>query len=622
MSVIRNILVVDDIQYLVEFISNKDQVIKTKKEFLMFRQYEIENNIAYDKNIYFVAEDDFENEYKMSEDWPNQQKIVWPTHINKEADGVLYHKNIFSFCENSLKETLVYDNQKQKDWYRLYDENFNEKLITCDEIRIYKPHNRNKIDLIIDVTNIVNDITVHYFCQFANYQYSCAEKEYVFNNNIYSEYISFFIPNMDDLFGKNNLYFVEDLNIGCLNNVSLLNNKGVQLFPIYLLFEQFSILNNGEIYMKNFYDYDDNSQYNYKNVPINLILTHYDTYNEVFDTYEDTSFIGSGFTSILETTYFRICSELGFDDDGIISIINKFDFVDKNLSLIDAYCKYNKINKKEYILYNPDKLDIDKIIENELPDSKSEHQINEEINTFDEDEWEGMYTNVSFKKCGYYIEIANDIEFKNIIFKSQFIMPVITDFAFSLNDIFSNWNQYPGALFARSFFIDKYCSQIFMGNPVVLTKEHFKYCINDLGLFRLNSLKLKNNDMNTDNFNFINNVTCVVKQNNEKENNLIGNFSNKSHVIFKPIFYKVQNTQSISIRRGLTQNIGINLGDYLTKVESFKLKIDFYDFVEAARNDVMVIFNINAANIKDNYGVYDITNQDDEYITSGNYSLY
>jgi hypothetical protein len=619
MSVIKNILVVDDIQYLVEFISYRDQSIKTKKEFLMFRQYEIENDIAYDNNIYFVSDDDFESEYKDSENWPNQQKIIWPTHFENLN---VYHKDIFKFCENSYKETLVYNNQKNRDWYRLYDKDGNIKSIYCDEIRIYKPHNRNKIDLIIDVTNIVNDINVHYFCQLSNHQYSYSEKEIIINNNIYSEYVSFFVPNVDELFGKDNLYFIEDLNISLLNNELIINNKGVQLFPLYLLFEQFSITSNGENHTKNYFDYDDNSQYNYKNVPINVILTSYTGYNEEFKYFEDGENKGSGCASILEDNYFRISSKIGFDDDGIISLINVFDYLDKNLSLLDAYCKYNKINKKEYILYNPDNLKIDELITNELPGETLANQVNNEIDDYDEDEWDGFYTNVKFKKCGYFIQIASDITFENIIFKSQFIKPVITDFAFSLNDIFYGWHQYPGSLFVRAFFIDKYCSQIFVGNPVVITKEHFKYCINNIGLFRLNSLKEKNNDMNIDNFNFINNVTCVVKNSDNAETNNLGNFSNKSHVLYKPIFYKVQDSQNISIRKNVTQNIGINLGDYLTKVEAFRLKIDTYDFYEVARNDVFVLFEINANFIKDNYGVYDITNQDDEYIMSGKYNLY
>ena len=129
--------------------------------------------------------------------------------------------------------------------------------------------------------------------------------------------------------------------------------------------------------------------------------------------------------------------------------------------------------------------------------------------------------------------------------------------------------------------------------------------------------------MNTDNFNFINNVTCVVKQNNDNLVNVSdGLISSRQHIIYKPIFYKVQETQNIKIRKNVTQNIGVNLGDYITKVETFKIRFGNNEFVERARNDVFVIFNINAIYITENYGAYDIINENNEYITSGNFNLF
>ena len=60
----------------------------------------------------------------------------------------------------------------------------------------------------------------------------------------------------------------------------------------------------------------------------------------------------------------------------------------------------------------------------------------------------------------------------------------------------------------------------------------------------------------------------------------------------------------------------------MTKVETFKLVIEDTEYVESARNDIYVIFNINAGEIKKASGVYSILNQDDEFISTGTWVTY
>ena len=72
----------------------------------------------------------------------------------------------------------------------------------------------------------------------------------------------------------------------------------------------------------------------------------------------------------------------------------------------------------------------------------------------------------------------------------------------------------------------------------------------------------------------------------------------------------------------MSQKIGINLGQYLSKVEAFKLKLDDIEYTEVGRNDVYVIFDVNANMITSASGTYNIVNQDDEYISSGNWIIY
>jgi len=69
------------------------------------------------------------------------------------------------------------------------------------------------------------------------------------------------------------------------------------------------------------------------------------------------------------------------------------------------------------------------------------------------------------------------------------------------------------------------------------------------------------------------------------------------------------------------QNIGIDLHEYISKVDSFILTIDGNTYKEIGRNSNFVLFNINAINIKNEIGSYEIYNSDHEYITYGSWSI-
>jgi hypothetical protein len=119
---------------------------------------------------------------------------------------------------------------------------------------------------------------------------------------------------------------------------------------------------------------------------------------------------------------------------------------------------------------------------------------------------------------------------------------------------------------------------------------------------------------------FIENVKCIIKKNNTEQT--VGLQANMPKIIYKPVFYKVQDLQNIQIRQGVTQNIGINLMNYLSKVEAFNLNLDGKKFIETARNDSFIIFKIQANTLNSTSGTYHICNQDDEYISSGQWTLY
>ena len=59
----------------------------------------------------------------------------------------------------------------------------------------------------------------------------------------------------------------------------------------------------------------------------------------------------------------------------------------------------------------------------------------------------------------------------------------------------------------------------------------------------------------------------------------------------------------------------------MTKVNTFYIVIDNVKFIEIGRNDIYVIFNIQCNKLKNKFGSYYVTNEEDEYISSGNWSI-
>ena len=93
------------------------------------------------------------------------------------------------------------------------------------------------------------------------------------------------------------------------------------------------------------------------------------------------------------------------------------------------------------------------------------------------------------------------------------------------------------------------------------------------------------------------------------------------HIIYKPIFYRVQELDSIKLEESLTQNIGINMVNYMTKSNTFKLLLNDNTYIESSRSSIYVIFRINASELSESYGRYHILNEDDEYISSGSWRI-
>lgn len=92
--------------------------------------------------------------------------------------------------------------------------------------------------------------------------------------------------------------------------------------------------------------------------------------------------------------------------------------------------------------------------------------------------------------------------------------------------------------------------------------------------------------------------------------------------IIKPVFFKVQPLNDITIHPDVTEQISIDLDAYKSKASSFMLKIEGVTFVEYGRSSTGVIFKIIGQSLPGTIseGTYYILNQDSELITSGKYT--
>ena len=91
--------------------------------------------------------------------------------------------------------------------------------------------------------------------------------------------------------------------------------------------------------------------------------------------------------------------------------------------------------------------------------------------------------------------------------------------------------------------------------------------------------------------------------------------------IYKPIFVKVQETDSIRLHSAVTENIVINLDAYKNKVNSFILKVGDTNYYEIGRINSGIVFKVVGNSLPSEDGIYYILNEDGELVTSGKYTI-
>ena len=362
----------------------------------------------------------------------------------------------------------------------------------------------------------------------------------------------------------------------------------------------------------------DNYNNDFINKSLNITLYPYeDVINNVYTIHPNI--ISSTTVINDENFYFRLSSKLGFIN-GYISLINQFIFPGK----LEEKNHYSSVQEAE---------EYEKFISKQIVQYYNSYYIYENIENIEREDYLEEIDVEEIRTTGFYIQFATDVNFKEIVYESKINTDnnndnFIYDFSFSLNKLFDSWNQLNEILVVRSTFIDKRLGIFIRGNNVIITKEWFKYFINDTNDGQI--IYTNQNNLITSNFmdvnkgfNLINNINCVIQDKESKTTqSIISETNTNTKIVYKPIFYKVQDLQNIRLHQGVTQNIGINLGTFLTKVETFILNINGKNYKESARNDVFVIFSINSNNIEENSGYYNILDQNFEYISSGIYTLY
>lgn len=335
------------------------------------------------------------------------------------------------------------------------------------------------------------------------------------------------------------------------------------------------------------------------------------------------------------------------------------DLIKDNASLIKKY-KESAKSRQEFFL-------------NILKQKRFENFLEEYIDEYG--------VNIDF--FGFKIIMASDKDLKHIIFEydysllkeyqdhilnnAEYDLTNLFDdifsnllksgiFYFNINSIFENWTQLPDNIICQIIFKDRFVGIDLQSNKIVISKEKFKYMTNKSDLYRLDTLTNINNNMKEitlnieetpelqsildqitgDNaetvkdkikqyikdhsFNFINNINCSIQKLDDVKDN-IGNGLSKTQIVYKPIFYKVQTAKTIKLKYQQNQNVGLDLHEYMSKVDQFILSLDNTAYKEIGRNSNYVLFNINALTLSENSGSYQIYNQDNEYITYGSWQI-
>lgn len=598
---VRQKIILGNYIYIVELYRAEEDLLSTpvRKKFFVLRDQDYMSGVTIDKNVYFIEQASYET-----------NKTIYPVDKNTLSG---YSTNPNEFSINITNENI----SKYLD--KLYDSNGNEISIPCDKVRIYFPTIKNTIQGIVDIENFINDIKFHYLINdISNYK-RYSETEFSVDHQSYSEYIDIYVPSMYYLLFSDSSIYINDYNVCQLSSGESLNVKTT--IPFNTLYYPFEIITVNtttppthiKVYHKTskfattqFYNTLNVMIYPYSDIDVN------DIFVSDSNILANSAIFNIPVNAKLSTNIrFSLPGDFDNDEDrerfyGLPCMIAEFSFpkFSESSTLLDSYLSLNTLTLEDYFDFD-DNYDID------------DDLFGEELS--------------NIKKTGFFIEMATDRNFTNTFFKYIVNITddenIIDNLVFPLNGFFSDWNDVPELILYRITFIDKVASIKMTSNTAILTDEWYKYLTNKDYKNKLKLTKIYKcrdmviTDINPQDAVFIDKINCTVVKSGEDGNTYNITKKNNPKVIYKPVFYRTQPLQQINIKAGVSQNIGINLDEYLSKVETFKLIIDQVEYIETGRNNMFVIFNVNATKFTTNSGSYIITNEDNEYISDGTYSV-
>lgn len=564
----------------------------------------------------------------------------------------LFTVNNFTYCEyynvfipniKSLFRENVYFNEDLNLQISEKNTNFINKLSSnsykSDNVLMLNSYNEltnDNLNTILNIlkkdTNNILDLDIVLYDEFDNNIFEGVFIGLYDNQHImvhsYHNY-----DNLDEIMNKackivlqNSVYFIKEKVNGIVPGYTYDIMQLKVLLQPYRIVQEY--IADEVVNVKQYIKQKESVHYNYLTMPISLSFFPYSELEKTTNLYLLTDNYNNHEVLFVNEYKLTIGSSLDFNKDNLPSIKCKFiyDELDKTFNNFrDAYYYYNDVSESEYIDYKNNSLEILREEFKELYDVDGlelEKYIEEHKEEIEEE------YGIDFDFIGFYISICTDDKLTNVIWNKKInvdLFDLDDEIYIPINGIFTEWKQIPEKIICSIKFFDRYIGNIIYTNTVVITKEWIKYMMVDTNI-NVKAIMEESKNLNEivldgSKNNFINNITCIINKSSDLQQ---GGFKMNSmpKILYKPYFFKVQDLQNIKLRSKIVQNIGINLAQYMTKVESFKLIIDGNEYIEIGRNDIYVIFGINANEILNISGRYDVFNQDDEYISSGQYSLY
>ena len=607
-----NTIIINGDKYLVEKI---DYDIISSKKYVAFRNTDVINDMTVDTDIYLAP---------MDRDIP----IIWPSTnttgiplMSTNSDA--FSESIKNEYDNPIPQRIIPEYYSRWRWRRysfsiLLDEDLYIKNVKTIKLRIWHPTTDLNRDMILYVDSWVNSLHIHWYCDIIQREDKHTGKERRLNQDIYNEYFEVEIPDFRDvLYGST---YIEEPSLIFRNEYSKNKIK-------YAEDEQYSRAIHKDTDYKVYEELEEPEDGCIQLADMNLLL-HYWKYHKKDDGTEMKEYVENPYSipemiSLNVTLYpWKSISDNGiftinkyakpascyFVDDFKMSIKASFEFINGTISVVGRFCYPESFSSIESAWQRIYSTDFSKY--KALSEKAKDYEDLKEI------------LGDSLEMVKYTCIVSSDYLSKNIIHEEISYSDRVDDFLFPMKDLFSKWSQVPDNVYVRLIMEDRAIGKNCSSPTVLFTKDKLKYTINEQQYTRL-SIKKKEtdiDDMNKENFNFISNMNCRIVKSND-DNQQIQKNSVQPRIIYKPIFFKVQDLQNIVLRSNMSQNIGISLSSYVNKVDEFILSIGENKWHESSRTSSFVIFNVNSKLIKEATGKYDILTSDNEYLSTGNYTI-